>query len=173
VEQEIETVQIAHIQVRTFQEALLLYQELPTTTEQAQFSLKWPLACLLVDGEIGPKQVLGERLSDPTLEALFDKIDLQLDPIIDQQYKDAQEMDLFMTSAVEIRLEDGRVFDSGIVERGAGYWTRTSLEDKFRWLVGQVLDTDTVEDLISMVHEFESVKQVSELTRQLVRPPTG
>jgi 2-methylcitrate dehydratase PrpD len=173
VEQEIETVQIEHIKVRTFQEALLLYQELPTTTEQAQFSLKWPLACLLVDGEIGPMQVLQERLSDPTLQALFDKIELELDPLIDQQYKDAQEMDLFMTSAVEIRLDDGRVFDSGIVERGAGHWKRDSLEDKFRWLVGQVLETAIVEDLISMVREFESVEQVSELTRRLKRPANG
>ena len=42
-----------------------LFKGLPSTTEEAQFSQSWPLAAMLVDGEIGPAQILEERLSDP------------------------------------------------------------------------------------------------------------
>ncbi len=172
LDHKIDSGQIEHIRVRTFQEALCLYQELPRNTEQAQFSLKWPLACLLLDGEIGPEQVLEKRLGDSRVRDLFDRIELELDPLIDQQYQEAQDMDLMMTSAVEIRLRDGRVFDSGIVERGAGSWTGDLLEDKFRWLVGYVLDSATIEDLIRMVRDFEHLDRVSELIQRVIARPT-
>jgi 2-methylcitrate dehydratase PrpD len=49
--------EIVHIRVHAFDEAVRLYQGYPSTTEEAQFSVKWPLACLLLDGEIGPNQI--------------------------------------------------------------------------------------------------------------------
>jgi 2-methylcitrate dehydratase PrpD len=159
--------QIAHIRVRTFEEATLLHQDDPATTEEAQFSLKWPLACLLLDGEIGPAQVLEERLEDPQVRALCDKIELILDPEIEQMYNEAQEMDLRMHSAVEITLSDGRVFDSGIVERGADRWDQAALEDKFRWLAAYVMDRERLEPLIEMVREFENLDDVRALTRRI------
>lgn len=42
----------------------------PETTEEAQFSLPWPVACALVDGEVGPDQVLEDRLRDVELRRL-------------------------------------------------------------------------------------------------------
>ena len=38
-------------------------EDIPSTTEEAQFSLAWPLACLLIDGEIGPDQILEHRFA--------------------------------------------------------------------------------------------------------------
>ena len=158
---------IEHIRVRAFEEALMLHPAYPATTEEAQFSVKWPLASLLVDGEIGPDQVLEHRLQDPEIRALFDRIELVLDPGIDRLYKDAQEMDLRMHSAVGITLDDGRVYDSGLVERGADRWDQDSLERKFSWLVGYVLDPEAVSDLIKLLREFECLDSVHELTRGL------
>jgi 2-methylcitrate dehydratase PrpD len=158
---------IAHLKVRTFEEAILLYQDYPTTTEQAQFSLKWPLACLLLDGEIGPDQILENRFGDPRVRALFDKIELVLDPEIEQMYNETQEMDLRMHSAVEITLADGKTFDSGIVERGADRFDRAALERKFRWLAGFVLDSAKVEKTLEMLEQVERLESVRELTQIL------
>lgn len=158
---------IAHIRVRTFEEAMRLHQGVPETTEQAQFSVMWPLACLLLDGELGPQQVLERRFGDPQVRALLDKIELVLDPEVDALYNAMQEMDLRMHSAVEITLADGQTFDSGIVERGADEWDAASLEKKFRWLVGHVLDAATVDRLAALVWDFEHLSSVRELTRLL------
>jgi 2-methylcitrate dehydratase PrpD len=167
-EQNIHIEQIARIRVRTFDEALQLYQGYPTTTEEAQFSVRWPLACLLLDGEIGPDQVLEKRLSDPRVRALFDRIELLLDPDIDALYKQAREMDLRMYSAVSITLKDGRIVDSGIVERGADRYDQAALEGKFRRLVGLVLPVETVEQLVAMVGNFERLGHVQELSSMLI-----
>jgi 2-methylcitrate dehydratase PrpD len=163
--------QIKHIRVHTFDEAVRLTQDYPTTTEEAQFSLKWPLACLLIDGEIGPRQVLEPRLQDPQVRRLFDKIELILDPHIDQLYKDTKEMDIAMYSSVEMSLVDGRSVDSGLVERGSSRWDQSSLENKFRWLVANVLNPQTVEVLLDLVSSFENLENVSELTGLLKYVP--
>lgn len=154
---------ISHIKVRTFEEATILYQGHPTTTEEAQFSVKWPLACLMIDRQLGPDQVLEHRFNDPQVCALVDKIELIVDPVVDQMYKDAQEDDLIMHSAVEITLRDGRHYDSGIVERGADRWDEHTLEQKFRGLTAYVLQPAVVDRLVEMVLAVEDVPDIRQL----------
>jgi 2-methylcitrate dehydratase PrpD len=158
---------IEQIRVRTFREALRLHLAYPANTEEAQFSVKWPLACLLLEGEIGPNQVLEHRLQDPAIRDLFDRIEVVLDPEIDRRYQETQKEDLRMYSAVEIRLKNGQIYDSGTVERGAGRWDKAGLERKFRWLVGHVLGPETVEKLVLMVSEFECIDTVTNMTHLL------
>ncbi|MGI6686047.1 MAG: MmgE/PrpD family protein [Bacillota bacterium] len=155
--------EISHIKVETFEEAMMLYQGYPTTTEEAQFSVKWPLACLVIDGQLGPDQVLEHRLKDPKICALMDKIELVFDPVVDQMYKDTKETDLIMHSAVEITLRDGRHYESGIVERGADRWDEQSLERKFRRLTAHVLEPGKVDYLVKMVWAFEDVPDIRQL----------
>ena len=166
-EKQISVEQIARIEVRTFEEAVRLYQGYPTTTEEAQFSVQWPLACLLLDGELGPKQILEDRFQDPEVRSLVDRIEMVLDPEVDELYDSGQEMDLRMYSAVTITLKDGLSYDSGIVERAADEWDAESLERKFRWLVGHVLDAEVVDRLVDMVWEFDTLPDVREMTREL------
>ena len=49
---------IARIVVAGSKSTVRLGTRLPTTTEEAQFNQAWPLAAMLVDGEIGPAQML-------------------------------------------------------------------------------------------------------------------
>ena len=160
----IDPADIESVRVKTFEEAAQLCQNYPTTTEEAQFSVKWPLACLILDRELGPDQVLEKRFSDPNVLALFDKIELVVDPEISRLYEEMKEMDLRMHSAVEITLQDGRVFDSGVVERGADRYSEKDLEEKFRKLATHVTDPGTIDKLVDMVWNFEQVKNVQELT---------
>jgi 2-methylcitrate dehydratase PrpD len=162
---QIFTDEINHILVRTFEEVIMLHQGRPKTTEEAQFSVKWPLACLLIDRQLGPDQVLEHRLGDPQVCALVDKIELVLDPVVDQMYKEAQGNDLNMYSAVEITLRDGRHYDSGIIERGAGRWDEQSLERKFRELTAHVLESTVVDRLVELVLVFEDVPDIRQLVK--------
>lgn len=164
---------IARISVHAFDEAVQLYQHHPTTTEEAQFSVKWPLACLLLDGEIGPRQVLEHRLGDPAVRALADKIEVVLDPEADALYRASRGVDLRMHSRVVITLRDGRSFDSGMVERAADRFDRAALEAKFRWLVGHVMPPAEAESLLVMLRRFEDVENVSELTTAIQAPASG
>ncbi len=164
--------EISHIRVRTFEEAAMLHQGCPTTTEEAQFSVAWPLACLLIDRQLGPDQILEHRFADPQVRTLVDRIELVLDPVVDRMYKEAQEMDLRMHSAVEITLRDGRCFESGIVERGADRWDEASLEDKFRWLVGYVLEPAVVDRLVGLVLALDQVPDERELLTLVEKAPS-
>lgn len=159
--------QIAKIRVRTFEEAVRLCQDYPQTTEEAQFSVKWPLACLIIDRELGPDQVLEKRFSDQVVRALFDRIELEVDPEVDRLYNEAKEMDLRMHSAVEIYLKDGRSYDSGIVEREADRYSEQDLEVKFRRLVSYIAEPALADRLVEMVWNFEKLKDVHELTTLL------
>lgn len=156
---------IKHIQARTFQEAVDLLQDYPATTEEAQFSVKYPLACLLLDGKIGLAQILQDRFDDSKVRSLFDKIEVVLDPQIDRMYRETQEMDLRMHSAVKITLADGKIFDSGIVERGADRYDVSALEKKFRWLVGFVMESSKMEETLQIVKQAEHLKDIRELTQ--------
>jgi len=163
----LEPAQIKAVRVKTFEEAVSLYQGYPSTTEEAQFSVKWPLACLIIDRELGPDQVLEKRFSDPQVRALFDKIEMVTDPEVNKLYEEMKEMDLRMHSAVEITMQDGRVFDSGIVERGADRYSDEDLEKKFRKLAAFVTEPDTVHKLVDLVRNFDRVEDMRELTEYL------
>ena len=72
-----------------------------------------------------------------------------------------------MYSAVEITTRDGRTYESGIVERGADRFDRPALEKKFRWLVGHVLDTEVVEDMLVQLGRAAELDHVGQLLEPL------
>ncbi len=168
-ENDIRIEEIAHIKVRTFHEGWRLVQRHPQTTEEAQFSIKWPLATLLIDGEVGPNQILEHRLDDEGVKALADKIEVVEDPEIERMNRlattGAPDPDAHFAGRVEITLADGRRLDSGVVTRGHHEWDEALLEEKFRWITAYVLDDQTIDQLVQMVWGFENVANVTELTR--------
>jgi 2-methylcitrate dehydratase PrpD len=163
---------IAHIRIDGFHETVRLGTALPTTTEQAQFSVAWPLAVLLLDGEIGPGQILEHRFGDGRVRELASRIELVESAEFSALYQKfvAGEPGGRYLSAVTLTLHDGRTFSSGPVEGGINYpqgWDEGQVERKFRWLAGYVLDQVRVERLADLVWHLEQVPDVGELTRGL------
>ncbi|MCP4118617.1 MAG: MmgE/PrpD family protein, partial [Desulfobacteraceae bacterium] len=72
----IELDDIERIIVEAFHETVRLGTKLPTTTEEAQFNLAWPVAAMLVDGEVGPDQTAEHRLNDPIIRGLAQRIEV-------------------------------------------------------------------------------------------------
>jgi 2-methylcitrate dehydratase PrpD len=165
---------IASIRVEGHHWTAVLHTAHPTTTEEAQFSVKWPLAAYLIDGEVGPDQILESRLGDARIKALVDKIELleseELDDLYRPSFEDGDEDS--SASRVVIHLEDGRTLDSGPVSdscRIAASGDEQRLKEKFRWLTGYVLEQDRIDRLLDMLWHFETVPDVGELTALLRR----
>jgi len=164
---------VAHIRVETFHEAFCLGAKLPTTTEEAQFNVAWPLAALLVDGEVGPEQMLEHAFGDPRLRALAERIEVVETEELNELYRLATHADPRgkYASRVTIELRDGRVLDSGMVEGEINYpqrcWDEAGLGRKFRWLAAHVLDATRADAVIDMVWHLEDIPNVRELTQLL------
>lgn len=165
--------EIDHIRVESFHEAVRLGVDLPTTTEEAQFNLSWPLAALLVHGEVGPMQVLEPSLSDQRVRDLARKVELvESDELNDLSRKYAKgDPDGKLASIVTITLRDGSLLKSGMVESGICYpqpgWDEQRLETKVRGLARRVLNEVAVDELIDLVWHFDQVSDVRRLTSML------
>jgi 2-methylcitrate dehydratase PrpD len=168
---------IASIRVEGHHWTAVLHTTHPTTTEEAQFSVKWPVAAYLVDGEVGPDQVLESRLSDPGINVLVDKITMVETEELDNLYRptfEGREGGL-SASRVVINLEDGRILDSGLVSdacRIAASGDEERLEKKFRWLTSFVLGGKRIDRLLDMLWHFDAVEDVHKLT-SLLRKRSG
>jgi len=158
------------IRVEAFHETARLGTDLPETTEEAQFNVAWPLAVFLFDGEVGPKQVLEPRLGDERVRDLACRIEVVETEELNELHRLALEGDPEgkFAGRVIVRLRDGRVLDSGLVEGDINFpqrcWDEEGLERKFRWLAGYVLDQDRVDALVELVRHFEEVSDVRALT---------
>lgn len=74
---------IARIEVETFAAATRLTVARPADTEQAQYSLPYPVAAALVHGRLDPEQVLPPALHDERILALAERVDIHLDPALE------------------------------------------------------------------------------------------
>jgi 2-methylcitrate dehydratase PrpD len=73
---QLESSEIARIDVHTFYEATRLATYHPIDTEQAQYSLPYPVAAALVRGKLGVDEILGEALADKEIARISDAIHL-------------------------------------------------------------------------------------------------
>lgn len=152
--------EITGIRVVGFHETVRLGAHQPNTTEEAQFNTAWPLAAMLVDGEVGPAQILEERFQDDRLLALVDKIELvesakfnelaRLQRLGDPKGKYA--------ATLELTLNDGRQLTQHAVvpDSGEHFKTRAWVEEKFRALAGHVLADHRIDSIVELIWHFDA-----------------
>ncbi|MFQ6023600.1 MAG: MmgE/PrpD family protein [Acidiferrobacterales bacterium] len=99
---------LARVEVATFYEATRLDTRLPTTTEEAQYSLPFPLAAVLVSGKLGAAEVVGDTLHDVDIRRLSEAIVLTEDPELSERFP-AERL-----AHVTLHTKDGRVLASGV-----------------------------------------------------------
>ena len=173
LENGIDLNEISHIQVEGCHGSYRLGTRLPNTMEEAQFNQAWPLAAMLVDGEVGPLQMLEPRLSDPKIRALAQKVEVVETEEMENLRRLFEQGDPRgrFASKVTIRLKDGRSFHSGLVDGGLRFppagWNRERMSDKFRWLAGFVLPPDQTDEILETLWRFDQRTEVRALTRLL------
>ena len=69
---------IAHISIDTFREAVALGSQcsVPKTTEEAQYSLPYPVAAMLVFGRVGAEEIEAPKLADARVRRLLSRMTL-------------------------------------------------------------------------------------------------
>jgi 2-methylcitrate dehydratase PrpD len=64
------------VEIETFHEAVRLDQHRPSSTEEAQYSLPFPVAAAIVRGKLAPTDISGAALGDRDILAMSDRIRL-------------------------------------------------------------------------------------------------
>jgi 2-methylcitrate dehydratase PrpD len=169
-EHEIPPERVTRIEVKTYEQACRLDVRLPETTEQAQFSLPWTIAVMLVDGEVGPSQVMERRLKDERVRRLASSVDARCQPELTSLHAlsedfDPQGMD---AAAVRIELDDGTMFDSGLVDLPVRRLSPKEVELKFRRLASAVLTDAQIDRVVDFVFGLEDQPSIVPLMEELL-----
>ncbi len=106
--------QIERLEVRTFAESAALFPGIPTTTSQAQYSLAFALAAMMVHGHVGPDEISGDGLTDRKVAALLPRISVSEEPRHSARFPAQRCADITLV------LSDGRTLCSGDVEARGG-----------------------------------------------------
>lgn len=166
----LDTGEIAKIRVYTFHEATRLAMRAPTTTEEAQYSLPFPVAGALVHGRLNLDELSGDNLQHPEVLRLAHGVELIEDDYFNDRFP-AQRL-----SRVEIETNDGCCFDSGVVKP---LWDLTSqatddeLRQKFRDLALAYVPKGIATQLEQLIWHVEDLADVSPLVDLLKRPLKG
>jgi len=152
-EQGVVTSDIRAIRIRSFDAACALSTRPPTNTEEAQYNIAYPVAAALIDGEVGPRQVLPPRIFDEEIRDLLSRITTE----VGQEYESAFPAKTYAEVVIEtIR---GEIFASGRIEPR---WeppdtlpTDQELETKFHWLADPVLGESRCDELVRSIWNFE------------------
>lgn len=105
----ISAAEVEAVTIHTFQAAEPLSRRRPRTTEEMQYSLIWPVAVALVDGDFGVDGVLGELTSED-VATVAGRTDVVVDGAMTAAFPARRR------TRVVVRLRSGDELDSGIVE---------------------------------------------------------
>jgi 2-methylcitrate dehydratase PrpD len=157
---------VARVRVHTFEAATHLRCVSPRTTEEAQFSLPWPIACALIDGVVGPEQVTGESLSDAARQELASRVEVVVDAELEKVFPEEA------LAWVEIETMGGSRARSGISaapgDAGTLFPDR-ELVMKFMDLTDPVLGSDRAKKLASAIERLPDSPNLDEMIGLLRR----
>ncbi|MBT8370020.1 MAG: MmgE/PrpD family protein [Deltaproteobacteria bacterium] len=152
---------IKQIKVFTFKESAALNTDYPRNTEEAQYNIAFPIAAALLDGEVGPAQVLPPRFLEKNIRQIMDKIQIMAEERFQKAFPTKAE------SEVEITIENGKAFSSGVMSARWDFYTTfptdRKLEKKFYWLVEPVLGEDKADALINLIWHFDREEKLDNL----------
>lgn len=158
---------IERVELRSFENAVALSMDVPTTSPMAQYSLGWPVAAALVRGRVAVEEVLDECFGDPELRAMLSRITAHADPEIEAEFPARR------LGKVSIVLKSGHRLESGTVEASGGPTPPPNHDEvvaKFRAFVAPVLGQErataletTILNLTQANSDFSSVlEQISQ-----------
>jgi 2-methylcitrate dehydratase PrpD len=169
---------VRQIRVQAYSDAVRLGARVPETSEEAQFSISWPVAVMLEDGEVHPRAMGAARLADPSTRELAGRVLLTENPELTARYllSESEQPGGEEGAIVEIELTDGTVLGpvKGInvlfPERMPG---REAVEAKFRWAASDALTAGQIDGVLSSVRGLSDLPNVRALARSLVVTPAA
>jgi 2-methylcitrate dehydratase PrpD len=131
---------------------------------EAQMSLQFIVAVVLLEGAALLEQFSEAKIADPRVRDLAHRVEIVVDPDIDRWYPARY------ANRVEVILKDGQRFEArvdfpkGSVERPMHF---PEVAAKFRSLAGHAVEADRAGQIIAAVEHMETLDSVCELTKLL------
>mgnify|MGYP001087851263 CR=1 FL=1 len=156
--------EISRITVKTISEAVSLFSEPPTSLENAEYNLCYPVAVAAIHGEFTPKYLQEKYFRDREIVHLMRKIAIIKDSRIQKMFPEK------CLAEIEICMRQGRRYRSGIISARGDLdhpLSEQELESKFSQMVKEILSTKGIESLIRLIKNFEnySVKDLIKFLR--------
>lgn len=160
--------QIDRIRVFTFHEATRLNCSRPRNTEEAQYSLPFPVAAAVIRDNLGPEELNGMALNDFRILSLADRIDLVEDDTCNAQFPNIQ------CARVQIETKDGTVFESDEVQAPWDVTNEPATDDeireKFRLLASKNLSESRIADLEEVIWHCDELPDANDVMTLLIPP---
>jgi 2-methylcitrate dehydratase PrpD len=162
----LESEQVDRILVRTFAVASRGSHRQPDTIASATYSCPFSIASALITGSCWREQYTEEKIRDPSILALAEKVEVIKDDGLDALYDEK------WPAIVEVRTKDGRMLSARRdVMKGEPEdpVSDEELKRKFNSLAADAISTDQAERLWQAIFRLEKLMNLSELTK-LLRP---
>ncbi|MDQ6917181.1 MAG: MmgE/PrpD family protein [Pseudomonadota bacterium] len=160
---------IARISIETFGEAVALGSQcsLPATTEDAQYSLPYPVAAVLVFGRLGAAEIELPKLADPRVRRLLGVLTVTEHDAYSRLFPAER------WAHLRISLNDGRTLVSRPAQARGGPENALSddeLQAKYFELAEPALGRPRAQRIERLVREIQDCNTVSELLEGLLSP---
>lgn len=163
-EHAIRAADVTAVRIDTFDAATALGTRHPADTEQAQYSLPYPVACAIVRGKVGVAEVTGDALGDEEIAAMSDLVRMHVDQSLEARFP-AEAL-----AKVTITLRDGRALSAGPLAAPGDAATPPAdeqLQAKFLELCGPVLGQKRAAALHAAIAELPEQKNLAPLAALL------
>ncbi|MCP4087035.1 MAG: MmgE/PrpD family protein [Actinomycetia bacterium] len=160
--------QIEHVEIVTFHEASRLATAAPSTTEEAQYSLAWPVAAAIVRGRVGVHEISGPSLADRGI------LRLSTTTLITESDEFNSALPARRFARVVLVLRDGSRLASGPTEAGGDPEHPPSdgeLGRKYRSLTHEVIGTDRAAALADEIDSIDQDRPLDSYVGLRVEPP--
>jgi 2-methylcitrate dehydratase len=135
----------------------------PTNKESADHSSYYLTAIAILDGRVGPDQYTPQKLEDPRVREMIDRVRLEPDPALDRFGR---------AGSSEIHTRNGDIYRQ-LVEYPKGDprnpMTDQEIEDKFRLMAEKLMPQAQIRKAVSAVNDLEHLETVSGLMGALVK----
>ncbi len=155
---------IAAVRIETFEAATHLGTRRPANTEEAQYSLAYPVACAFVHGRVSVSEIAGPGLTNQAVLALSERVEMSVDPAIEACFPDEALAKVIVTTT------DGRTHATGPVPAPGDPDSGITFDDlvsKSRCLIDHVADSSHAEHLVETVLGCADLKTIEPLAECL------
>lgn len=164
----IEAEQIERVEIGDSADWMYMYERAPVSVNAAKFSADFIVAASIVDGQFTLEQLTRRRLEDSTIQDLMRKVEVKVDPKVQELYKQGH-----YPLRITIILKGGRQIEE-LIKNVKGYYlnpiTWDEIKEKFLQYTAPLIPTKTANSIISFVENLDDKKAVSELI-ELIRIP--
>ncbi len=160
---------IKEINISTFHNAVRLANKAPTSSDEAQYSIGYPVAAMLVRGKISPEEMSISSLNDTKIKQLQNKIKLEEN----QNHTNAFPAKRY--ASVVITLQNGEKLQLENIEaRGDpdNPLSDVEIETKFVQLTEGVISSSKQNQLIQLIDNLEKEDDINALLSLILGRPS-